>query len=541
MELRRRAKDVLQCHLCESPDPPMYCDICQTHLCKPCVGEHISDESKKHKVGVFKKQEKQGSRAKYRKCSPNEHEVETSIIESQRQVIEKDLQELEKCILPRYQVMASNFPIQKEELQKNSQKLKNAIDKRRENLNLILTTIYLRLKFNLRKMDAIILGALNRQEEENNKAISGITTNIENMKKILNSNDERLFSTYISKNSEFKNVPPMLNISLPKFTHHQIEEELFEEFGSLSSFKFSYRVDSPWAESSLQYRPLIKEPRVIKQMDTEYGDTNLLHTLSCMSSHNDEDTRIWTCGDDDKLRLYDLRGELVKSVPTKSGNRPWDVAVTKSGDLLYTDYKEKTVNIVKNSQIQTVVRLPRAWEPVALCVSSTGDLLALLDCDDKDETKVVRYAGSSEIQSIQYNSIDGEPLYPYTACHTHICENRNLDICVSNCGSGTVVVVNQAGKLRFTYTGTPSTIEEPYMTWFNPYGIATDSHSRILVADCSSRNHPYRIHILDPDGQFLRFIDNCQLQGQMSLSVDKNDNLYVAEWESGKIKKIKYC
>lgn len=96
----------------------MYCDICQTHMCKPCVGEHISDESKKHKVGVFKKQEKQGSRAKYRKCSPNEHEAETSIIESQRQVIEKDLQELEKCILPRYQVMASNFPIQKEELQK---------------------------------------------------------------------------------------------------------------------------------------------------------------------------------------------------------------------------------------------------------------------------------------------------------------------------------------------------------------------------------------------------------------------------------------
>lgn len=536
MELRRRAKDVLQCHRCESLDPPMYCDKCRTHLCKPCVGEHISDESKKHKVGLLKKQEKQGSHAKYRKCSPKEHETETNVLESQRQVIEKDLQELEKCIFPRYQVMASNIPIQKEELQKNSQKLKIAIDKSRENMQRDISAICMKLKSDLNEMDAKLLGVLNRRGAEMNKVISRITKSIEDMKKILNSGDVRLFSTYKSKNSEFKNVPPMLNIYLPRFTNHQIDkEELFEQFGSLSSFKCSYRVDSPWVESSLQYRPLIEEPRVITQIDTEYGDTNQLHTVSCLSSQSDEDAHIWTCGDDNKLRLYDLQGELVQSVPTKSGNRPWDIAVTKSGDLVYTDYKEKTVNIVKDSQIQTVVRLPRKWEPISLCMSSTGDLLALLDCDDEEETKVVRYAGSAEVQSIQYNIIDGEPLYPYTACHAHICENRNLDICVSNCGSGMVVVVNQAGKLRFTYTGTPSTI----MDWFNPYGIATDSQSRILVADSSTRN--YCIHILDLDGQFLRFIDNCQLQGQMSLFVDKSDNLFVSEWKSGKIKKIKYC
>lgn len=544
MDRRRRARDVLLCHLCESPGPPMYCDKCETHLCKPCVGEHISDESKLHKVGVYKKQE---SSAKHRKCSSKKHKTQDvidvdKILESQRQVIEKDLRELETSIFPKYQVMASNIPIQKDELHKNSNKLKMTIDKSRENLRKEIDTICMKLKSSVEEMDAKLLGLLDRQGEEIKKAMSGISKSIDDIKRILNSRDVTLFSNYKSKNAEFQKFPPVLNISLPRFIDNKIDkEELCEKFGFLSSFKLSYRMNSPWAESesSLKYRPLIDEPHIVTQINTEYGDTNKLHTVFCMSLGSDEDASIWTCGDDNRLRLYNLRGKLIKSVRTMSGNRPWDVAVNKSGDPVYTDYKEKTVNILKNSEIQTVVRLPQRWNPASFCMSSTGDMLVLLDCDNDEETKIVRYAGSSEIQSIQYNSIDGKPLFLNTGCHSHICENRNFDIIVSDCGSGSVIGVNQAGQLRFKYTGPPSATDSPYNDWFHPFGIATDRQSRILVADCSSKNN--RIHILDADGHFLRYIDNCHLQGQMSLFIDKKDNLFVSEWGSGKIKKIKYC
>lgn len=121
------------------------------------------------------------------------------------------------------------------------------------------------------------------------------------------------------------------------------------------------------------------------------------------------------------------------------------------GDLLYTDYINRCVNLVNGGEIRQLIRLD-GWRPHGVCCSASGDVLVSMRSDDKRQTKVVRYSGSTEIQSIQWDD-QNLPLYRSGGIfdYTYLCENGNLDICVANLQAKEVVVVTERGNLRFRY------------------------------------------------------------------------------------------
>ncbi|XP_062616406.1 uncharacterized protein LOC134278093 [Saccostrea cucullata] len=374
------------------------------------------------------------------------------------------------------------------------------------------------------------LQTLQKHLDEINKTMSGIKDEINAGNKATESDNLSNIFSINSKVDLYRSLPHKIMPFLPKFKPGKNQgEKLSKVFGSLSSGsltsdKHGYGMKttkkSPEAGSSPPVKELLDETEIAATIDTGYG---VLYSVACLS-----DEKIWTSGYDKTMNLFSInQGSVLKSIRTKSGRWPYDIAVTKSGNLLYTDYNDRTVNIVKNEKIEEVIRIQN-WRPWGLCSTSSDDLLVIIYSDDNKQSKVVHYSGSTEKKIIQFDDI-GNFSSPY---YRYITENRNLDICVSDSRAKAVVVVNQAGKLRFRYTGhSPAPKNKP----FSQRGISTDSHSHILSAD----EYNDCVHIIDQVGQFLHYIV-CGLSDPWGLCTDTNDNLFDAQYGNRQMKKLKY-
>ena len=131
---------------------------------------------------------------------------------------------------------------------------------------------------------------------------------------------------------EFKGLPGQFHVTLPTFTPQEINrEKIHQQIGSLSELDIIYHVEI-----------FLSEPRIL----TVYrGELYRLNSVSCQS-----DSELWTNGDINIMELYKLQGKLLRSVHTKSGSWPGDIAVTRSGDLMYADYLDSSINLVSSTR-----------------------------------------------------------------------------------------------------------------------------------------------------------------------------------------------
>ncbi|XP_052682998.1 uncharacterized protein LOC128163421 [Crassostrea angulata] len=552
MDPRSSAQDVHRCDLCETAIVHSYCDFCHFNLCKLCIADHISDGYDKHKIVPFQERR---STLIYPKCGTHSHKncdlqckncndifvcssctasethkghifVEVSeVYTTKKNAIADEANKLENLISPTYEEIALDLENQLANLDGGYEKLTTAMSKQGEQWHREIDIVVNKMKTEISKIKVKHRNLLQKHLDEIKQTQALIKQSLLAIEELKKSTKVSPTIEYSSKIREFSKLPPKVKVTLPTFIpkplDHKKLNHLFGQITPLSTATEENVLSLNKPNTSV--RELLDEPELIATIQTGYK--KLLGV-----TYLNEDC-VWTCGLTKDIKCFNIKGELLHTVSNKSEERPRDIAVDSDGNLLFCDGTSSTVNKVKNGQTEELIRL-QGWSPSKLCVTSNGDLLVTMFSDDKTQSKVVRYSGSTEKQTIQFDD-KGKPLYSGNAHIKYIIENRNHDICVADSWAGAVVVVNQNGKLRWRYIGHPSvTKKKP----FKPLGITTDSQSRILTADRD--NHC--IHILNQDGQFLRYIDNRDLEYPWGLCVDNNDNLFVSEVLNGIVKKIKF-
>ncbi|XP_078341742.1 uncharacterized protein LOC111108114 [Crassostrea virginica] len=547
------AQDVARCDLCKTAIAQSYCDFCHVNLCKPCIGEHISPDYGKHIIVAIHQRKStliypkcethQNKTCKYQckdcntfLCSrclvSKQHNQEHEFLEleevfsSKKEHIKGDTKELENQILPAYEEIANELEMQITSLDGEYNKLTTEMSKQREKIHREIDNAFDQMEKDIGEIKVKHHSILQKHLDEIKQLQSLMKQTLFALNEMEESNEVSSTILYSSKIEEFSKLPPKVNISIPKFIPKQMErEELCSLIGKLTplSTTLEDRVFTAKKPNN-SVRELLDEPKVLNTIKTGYG---YLLNVTCINEN-----QIWTSGNIADIKCFNIQGVLQNTIQTKLGEWPIDIAVDSDGALLYTgSWKTRTVYKVKNDQTEEIITL-QGWTPNNLCVTSSGDLLVTMYSDDKTQSKVVRFSGSTVKQTIQFDE-EGQPLYSGNLYIKYISENRNLDICVADSAAGAVVVVNQAGKLRFRYNGHLSPTKNQL---FKPFGITTDSQSRILTTDRD--NHC--IHILDSNGQFLRYIDNCDLKDPFCLCVVSNDSLFVCECSRGNVKKIRY-
>ncbi|XP_065938132.1 uncharacterized protein [Magallana gigas] len=552
MDPQNSAQDVYRCDLCETAIVHSYCDFCHVNLCKPCVVDHISDGYDKHKIVPFQERR---STLIYPKCETHPHKMcelqckdcnnisicsfctaseqhrghifvhISTVYKAQKETIEKDTEELVNTLSPTYEEIARDLENQLANLDGGYEKLTSAMSKQGEQWHREIDNVINKMKTEISKIKVKHRDILQKHLNEIKQIQSLIEQTLRAINEIETSTEVSPAIAYSSKIREFSKLPPKIQVSLPTFIPKPIDrEKLYSLFGQVTPLSTATEENVySLIQSITSVRELLDEPEIVATIQTGYEK---LRSVTCLN-----EDRIWTTGRTNDIKCFNMKGSLLQTIKKKSGTCPNDIAVDSDGDLLYTSGATKTVYKVKNEQTEELIRL-QGWGPGQLCVTSTGDLLVTMFSDDNTQSKVVRYSDSTEKQTIQFDD-EGKPLYSGNNNIKYSTENRNHDICVADYGAGVVVVVNQDGKLRWTYTGLPSvTKKKP----FKPWAITTDSQSRILTTD--KENHC--VHILHQNGQFLRYIDNCDLRDPSGLCVDNDDNLFVCEYFKGNVKKIKY-
>ncbi|XP_061192185.1 uncharacterized protein LOC133200394 [Saccostrea echinata] len=551
-----RAQDVKRCQLCPGKDrkhaAEIVCNTCHVDLCKDCVGHHmISNPSIRHDVVTFefKKSEiippqcrvhnekqcemfcEQCKSPICQKClasgSHENHNVPhiSEIYSSKQKLIKKDLNELETSVAPVYESILANVKEMSSSIEQKHNERQRTIDEIGKTWHKLVDKVIKKYQSYARRLERDDINAIKNLEADFKKRYLLIQSAMDENNSILASNDPFKLVNYNSENEKFRTIHSRFELTVPEFTPTELTEQaLCKIVGDIpETVKTSIegqvlKAPHSYSSSEKAIKKFLDLPLTVGEIKTDEE----ICEVACIP-HTDH---FYVRGVNGITKHMNKEGEVLRKITTKTENiAGYALTVTREGHLVYIDKGRGEINIVEGNKIKCLLK-EHLWVLDAICSTYTDDLLVLMTSPHNtrwiQHRKVVRYSGLTVIQEIKLSDLHVGILSIFVRC---IDENKNLDIVLSEPNS--VLVLNNEGKNRFIYKGMM------YKN-FTPNAITTDSMCHILIADLASNI----IYIIDQNGQFLLYIDNCDLHNLRGLSTDSNDILYAAD--NYRVKRIKY-
>lgn len=542
------AQDVITCVLCDKPCRK-FCNDCQVNLCVDCLGKHVGElQFQSHDIVHLKNRNIHavfpdckthlGQRCEVHckechesiciKCTIGRHKTHDvseleELVEIRKREIEKEVEELESKIIPKFQeanaMISNKIDYVATEYAILEQKLEELRKIWHQEVNKIFNTFgsLISSKKNMSIND------LTNQQTNIAKLISDMIETVQHNKQIMQTKNASKVTDYESKSKEFINIPKNVAVEIPFLkTNIVTENKLSIEIGDFKAILTETLLPHKWDEDpNLQTTELPDEEKMITTIPTE---NDSLIRIACT-----ELNEAWVCGEKQTITRIDLEGNVKETVTTKCLYWPDDIAVTKRGELIYSDSDGGTVNIFRSGRAEALITAPQRWKPHRLCCTKSGGIL--VSVSSGRHNKIIRYEENQIAQIIEKNE-DGKPLFLEGICKLYATENENGDLCVSDTNASIVVVLDMTGRVRFRYDGSAAKIKGP----FNPNCLVTHSSGQIIVTD----NSNLCLHILDRNGKFLSCLDCFGQQRCYGLSIDTEERLWLAFNSTNEIKVFHY-
>lgn len=554
MDPRTSAQDVYRCELCEENMVDMLCVICPRKLCKSCVGNHLDDDPDKHKLVKYQDRNttlvfptcpthssercknycQECDKVVCPSCIPSDsHKKHTflkisEVFDEKKEKINTDIKELEEIVFPSYTRIVQKEESDAAKLNEDYKVLKQSIENQRTRWRDEIDKIVNKLQDELDIMKNVQLKVQKKHLQKVKELCTEIQEAIKSNRDMLHSLNVAKTLSYISRNSALKCLPKKLEVSIPKFISQPINKDVIEdEFGFILGFSISEHIEGYEKNiKGLRYSKngLMDKPAIHSVLETEIKCPD---KVACQSKG-----KLWVAEKEGSFTLFQCdalqreSGAIKKLKHVNLNIGPTDIALTRTGDLIYGIKLENTVFIFKKDKAEVLINL-HDRKLLSLCTTPFGEVLVCMTDKRNYRCRVVRFSQDPEIRQIIQYDHQGESLYTSGMLSKYIEENKNGDICLADCDAGAVIVTDKDGKFRFRYAGPSSSKNR-----FCPVGIATDSVAHILVSDS------LQVHIVDINGHFLRFLD-IVCSNPMRLALDAYDNLYIADTH-GNVKMVKY-